>query len=184
MLFTYLNYSNTSRSIILNIICVVFQSAFGYFRKPESAAVTATTTPQQESPPPPSLSLVTSSVACPPSSVTSSPVSMPSSFEGELGLPLMPLTTIQEYNLSALASLATDQTAQASSAPSPTPSFTLNDFFTGDSSGTSYALKNLEALAKLGNVSLNDQGKLYPYRYPSTSHSHSHLGYNFTSRWN
>lgn len=157
------------------------QASFGYFLKPESQAATATTTPQQESPPPPSLSLVTSGMACPPSSVTSSPVSMPSSFEGELGgmsSSLLPLTTIQEYNLSALASLATESTAAAPAAPSPTPSFTLNDLLNGDISTSSHAMKNLEALVKLGNVTLSEQGKLYSYP-PPTYH-----GFRFTSQWN
>jgi len=132
------------------------KAAFGHFRKSESPAATATTTPLQESPPPQSLSLVTTA-NCPPSSVTSSPVSMPSSFEGEMGLPpMLPLTSIQEYNLSALASLATSDTTQPSSAPSPTPSFTLNDLFTGDITSSAHAMKNLEALVKLGNVSLNE----------------------------
>lgn len=44
-----------------------------------------------------------------------------------------------------------------SSNPSPTPSFTLADLFTGDLSSTSHAINNLQALAKLGN-SLGNQG--------------------------
>ncbi|XP_054264283.1 B-box type zinc finger protein ncl-1 isoform X2 [Macrosteles quadrilineatus] len=133
------------------------QTAFGYFRQLESPAVTATTTPQQETPPPQSLSLAN----CPPSSVTSSPVSMPSSYDGELGIssPLLPLSTIQEYNLTALASLATNTETNVSSASSPSPSFTLNDLLTGDLASTSHAMKNLEALVKLNNVSLNEPGE-------------------------
>lgn len=138
------------------------KASFGHFRKNDSPGVT----PQQESPPPP-LSLVAASgssggIVCPPSSVTSSPVSMPSSFEGELGYPtaplqLPPLTTIQEYNLNQLASLAEKDIAAPSSNPSPTPSFSLADLFSGDISSTSNALNNLQALAKLGSVTLGDQ---------------------------
>lgn len=150
----------------------MFQASFGHFRKTDSPGVT----PQQESPPPP-LSLVAASgssggIVCPPSSVTSSPVSMPSSFEGELGFPaaplqLPPLTTIQEYNLNQLASLAEKDIAAPSSNPSPTPSFSLADLFSGDISSTSNALNNLQALAKLGSVSLGDQGKspYFPLQY-------------------
>uniref|UniRef100_A0A1B6L209 RING finger protein 207 n=1 Tax=Graphocephala atropunctata TaxID=36148 RepID=A0A1B6L209_9HEMI len=156
------------------------QTTFGHFRKQESPVGTATTTPQQESPPPPALSLVTSSVACPPSSVTSSPVSMPSSYEGELALaPLLPFTSIQEYNLSALASLA-EGPSQVSTASSPTSSFTLNDLLCGDITSSTNAIKNLEALVKLGNVSLNEPGKLYPYQ----RHDPHYHGYHFTPHWN
>jgi hypothetical protein len=81
------------------------------------------------------------------------------------------LTSIQEYNLQQLASLAEKEAANSpvvgvppshpapSSNPSPTPSFTLADLFSGDISSTSNALNNLQALAKLGSVSLNNQGK-------------------------
>uniref|UniRef100_A0A1B6H495 Uncharacterized protein n=1 Tax=Cuerna arida TaxID=1464854 RepID=A0A1B6H495_9HEMI len=156
------------------------QATFGHFRKPESPVGTATTTPQQESPPPPSLSLVTNNVNCPPSSVTSSPVSMPSSYEGELALPpLLPLTSIQEYNLSALASLA-EAPSQVSGAPSPTSSFSLSDLLCGDITSSTNAIKNLEALVKLGNVSLNEPGEsgvsypkiilpANPYKNPTTT---------------
>lgn len=131
------------------------------------------------------------------SSPVSLPTSMQSSFEGELasgvgpafslppgvlgpteGPPVPPslppttlhgLTSIQEYNLQQLASLAEKEAASSpvvgvspshpapSSNPSPTPSFTLADLFSGDISSTSNALNNLQALAKLGSVSLNNQ---------------------------
>jgi hypothetical protein len=134
------------------------------------------------------------------SSPVSLPTSMQSSFEGELGSGLGPsfslppgvlgptegppvppslppttlhgLTSIQEYNLQQLASLAEKEAASSpvvgvspshpaapSSNPSPTPSFTLADLFSGDISSTSNALNNLQALAKLGSVSLNNQGE-------------------------
>ncbi|XP_021926795.1 B-box type zinc finger protein ncl-1-like isoform X2 [Zootermopsis nevadensis] len=131
------------------------------------------------------------------SSPVSLPASMQSSFEGELASgvgpafslppgvigptevppvqPTLPptslhgLTSIQEYNLQQLASLAEKEAASSpvvgvppshpapSSNPSPTPSFTLADLFSGDISSTSNALNNLQALAKLGSVSLNNQ---------------------------
>ncbi|XP_069680308.1 B-box type zinc finger protein ncl-1 isoform X2 [Periplaneta americana] len=79
------------------------------------------------------------------------------------------LTSIQEYNLQQLANLSIKEEAGSpvvgvppshpapSSNPSPTPSFTLADLFSGDISSTSNALNNLQALAKLGSVSLNNQ---------------------------
>lgn len=114
----------------------------------------------------------------PPSSVVS-----PTSVTGPLspvgpGGPLQ-LTSIQEYNLQQLASLAEREQAAAvlthspplpptaatattpSSNPSPTPSsFSLADLFSGDPSSASHAINNLQALAKLGSVSLNNHGKL------------------------
>lgn len=136
----------------------------------------------------------TTSMGCPSSISTSSPISLPtsmqSSFEGEPSfvipptsspqnippppppVPLPPgtvpihgLTSIQEYNLQQLASLAEKVemvgdtgVVGSSSNPSPTPSFSLVDLFTGDLSSTSHAINNLQALAKLGNT-LGNQGK-------------------------
>ncbi|XP_070155719.1 B-box type zinc finger protein ncl-1 [Polyergus mexicanus] len=130
----------------------------------------------------------TTSMGCPSSISTSSPISLPtsmqSSFEGEPSfvipptsspqnippppppVPLPPgtvpihgLTSIQEYNLQQLASLAEKVemvgdtgVVGSSSNPSPTPSFSLVDLFTGDLSSTSHAMNNLQALAKLGNT--------------------------------
>ncbi|XP_029667925.1 B-box type zinc finger protein ncl-1-like [Formica exsecta] len=130
----------------------------------------------------------TTSMGCPSSISTSSPISLPtsmqSSFEGEPSfvipptsspqnippppppVPLPPgtvpihgLTSIQEYNLQQLASLAEKVemvgdtgVVGSSSNPSPTPSFSLADLFTGDLSSTSHAINNLQALAKLGNT--------------------------------
>ncbi|XP_066998837.2 B-box type zinc finger protein ncl-1 [Anabrus simplex] len=125
------------------------------------------------------------------SSPVSLPTSMQSSFEGELtasvgpsfalppvvlspDVPSVPpnlhgLTSIQEYNLQQLASLAEKEAVGSpvvgvppshpspSSNPSPTPSFTLADLFSGDPSSASNAINNLQALAKLGSVSLNNQ---------------------------
>lgn len=109
----------------------------------------------------------------PPSSVVS-----PNSVTGPLSPgPGLQLTSIQEYNLQQLASLAEkaerEQQAVAavmsqspplppqsvaattpSSNPSPTPPFTLADLFSGD-----HAINNLQALAKLGSASLNNPGK-------------------------
>ncbi|XP_058791756.1 B-box type zinc finger protein ncl-1-like [Phymastichus coffea] len=126
------------------------------------------------------------SAGCPSSMSASSPISLPasmqSSFEGETSFVIPPasspnipvpppipvsippgsmhgLTSIQEYNLQQLASLAekveiTNDTGVVgpSSNPSPTPSFTLADLFTGDLSSNSHAINNLQALAKLGNT--------------------------------
>lgn len=78
-------------------------------------------------------------------------------------VPIHGLTSIQEYNLQQLASLAEKEMVDTgvvgpSSNPSPTPSFTLADLFAGDLSSTSHAINNLQALAKLGNT-LGNQGK-------------------------
>lgn len=153
--------------------------------------------------------IVHTSLGCPSSISTSSPISLPasmqSSFEGEpsfvipptsspqnippppppVSLPPGPihgLTSIQEYNLQQLASLAEkvemvgDTGVGPSSNPSPTPSFTLADLFAGDLSSTSHAINNLQALAKLGNslgnqdlgsATLNGGGSLVLGRGPS-----------------
>ncbi|XP_076237338.1 protein meiotic P26 isoform X2 [Calliopsis andreniformis] len=134
--------------------------------------------------------IVHTSMGCTRSISTRSPISLPasmqSSFEGEpsfvipptsspqnippppppVSLPPGPihgLTSIQEYNLQQLASLAEKvemvgdtNVVGPSSNPSPTPPFTLADLFTGDLSSTSHAINNLQALAKLGN-SLGNQ---------------------------
>ncbi|XP_047121481.1 LOW QUALITY PROTEIN: B-box type zinc finger protein ncl-1-like [Schistocerca piceifrons] len=133
---------------------------------------------------------------------TSSPVSIHSSFDGELATnftmatnvlnqdvaPVVPpstlhgFTSIQEYNLQQLASLAEKEVAvgasavnvtsthpPASSNPSPTPSFTLADLFSGDFSSTNNAINNLQALAKLGSVTLNNQGQIVVTGDPAVS---------------
>ncbi|XP_026830146.1 B-box type zinc finger protein ncl-1 isoform X2 [Ooceraea biroi] len=154
----------------------------------------------------------TTSMGCPSTISTSSPISLPtsmqSSFEGEPSfvipptsspqnipppppVPLPPgtvppihgLTSIQEYNLQQLASLAEKVemvgdtgVVGPSSNPSPTPSFTLADLFAGDLSSTSHAINNLQALAKLGNTlgnqdlgnaTINGSGGLVLGRGPS-----------------
>ncbi|KAK9758969.1 B-box zinc finger [Popillia japonica] len=94
------------------------------------------------------------------SSPISLPTSMQSSFDGDLGanLPnlaitqsppvsqinsaLQGFTSIAEYNIAQLASLAENN---ASAATSPTPPFSLAELFTTDT-----AYKNLQSLAKLG----------------------------------
>ncbi|XP_078042465.1 protein meiotic P26 [Augochlora pura] len=130
--------------------------------------------------------VVHTSMGCPRSISTRSPISLPasmqSSFEGEpsfvipptsspqnippppppVSLPPGPIhgfTSIQEYNLQQLASLAEKvemagdtNVVGPSSNPSPTPPFTLADLFAGDLSSTSHAINNLQALAKLGNT--------------------------------
>ena len=76
--------------------------------------------------------------------------------------PLQGLTSIQEYNLQQLASLAekTDlEAATGSVNPSPTPPFSIADLITGDFNSTN-ALHNLQALAKL---TLNNQGEILIY---------------------
>ncbi|XP_008548372.1 B-box type zinc finger protein ncl-1 [Microplitis demolitor] len=149
------------------------------------------------------------SIPCPNSISTNSsmslPTSMQSSFEGDtfiippptsspqnvpappppVSLPPGPsmhgFTSIQEYNLQQLASLAekvdlNDTSVVAPSAnPSPTPSFTLADLLAGEFpvNSTSHAINNLQALAKLealrsnsmanqdlGNPTLNGGGGL------------------------
>ncbi|XP_031830070.1 protein meiotic P26 [Nomia melanderi] len=130
--------------------------------------------------------VVHTSMGCPRSISIRSPISLPasmqSSFEGEpsfvipptsspqnippppppVSLPPGPihgLTSIQEYNLQQLASLAekvemvgdTNVVGPASS-PNPTQPFILAELFAGDLSSTSHAINNLQALAKLGNT--------------------------------
>lgn len=74
-------------------------------------------------------------------------VSLPS------GPPMHGFTSIGEYNLQQLASLAENvELNETSTNPSPTPSFTLADLLSGDLSSTSHAINNLQALAKLGNT--------------------------------
>lgn len=137
--------------------------------------------------------MVHTSMGCQSSLSTSSPISLPasmqSSFEGEPsfvmpptsspqnippppppvplppGPPIHGLTSIQEYNLQQLASLAekVEMVGDAgvvgpSANPSPTPSFTLADLFSGDINSTNHAINNLQALAKLGNT-LGNQGE-------------------------
>lgn len=92
------------------------------------------------------------------SSPISMPTSMQSSFEGDLAASLQGLTmtqtsppvsgnalqgftSIAEYNIAALATLAENN----SNATSPSPPFTLAELFTNDT-----AYKNLASLAKLG----------------------------------
>ncbi|XP_034949845.1 B-box type zinc finger protein ncl-1-like [Chelonus insularis] len=152
---------------------------------------------------------------CPNSISTNSSISLPtsmqSSFEGDpsfiipptsspqnvpqppppVSLPPGPMhgfTSIQEYNLQQLASLAekvdlNDSSVVAPSAnPSPTPSFTLADLLAGEFpvNSTSHAINNLQALAKLealrsnslanqdlGNPTLNGGGGLVLGRVPS-----------------
>lgn len=148
------------------------ESTFGSFRR-ESPVLASSPQQERSPPPPPGLGPVgramsSGGMTCPPSSMTSSPVS---SFEGELfhqapppAQPVLPpLTMMQEYNLTQLASLAVadkmaavaaaaDQSPQSAS-PTP-PSFNLVDFFPGDI--TSNALSNLQALAKLGSNPTGD----------------------------
>lgn len=103
------------------------------------------------------------------SSPISMPTSMQSSFDGELAASLQGLTmtqspplpvsgntlqgftSIAEYNIAALASLAENN----SNATSPSPPFTLAELLTNDT-----AYKNLASLAKLG---LNSGKYLYCY---------------------
>ncbi|XP_046395805.1 B-box type zinc finger protein ncl-1-like [Ischnura elegans] len=123
--------------------------------------------PASALPPPPS----TAPLSTPPP-----PPAGPLSPPGTAPPPPLQLTSIQEYNLQQLASLAAEsvqreQVAAAravarssvppvqpptapSSNPSPTPSsFSLADLLSGDLNSTN-AINNLHALAKLGSVSL------------------------------
>lgn len=105
------------------------------------------------------------------SPVTSSPLSMPSSFDGDLNFqgvtpqtpPLEGLTTLGEINLTRLASLA----ACNGKPPSPpiansnsmAPSFPL-DLLGAPTELPSNLINNIQALAKLGNVHLPESGNL------------------------
>ncbi|XP_076683691.1 protein meiotic P26 isoform X3 [Andrena cerasifolii] len=103
--------------------------------------------------------IVHSSLGCPRSISTRSPISLPASMQSSFEGPMHGLTSIQEYNLQQLASLAEKvemvgdtNVVGPSSNPSPTSPFTLADLFAGDLSSTSHAINNLQALAKLGNT--------------------------------
>ncbi|KAG7199886.1 hypothetical protein KM043_014332 [Ampulex compressa] len=103
--------------------------------------------------------IIHTSIGCPSSISTSSPISLPASMQSSFEGPIHGLTSIQEYNLQQLASLAEkvemvgDTTVVGpSSNPSPTPPFSLADLFAGDLSSTNHAINNLQALAKLGNT--------------------------------
>ncbi|XP_046747645.1 brain tumor protein-like [Diprion similis] len=198
---------------------IEFQTDFNHFEKTVKESfgkfrTESTPTRTQEKAPSvtgvPVQQMAHTSMGCPSSITTSSPISLPasmqSSFEGEpsyvipptsspqnvppppppVSLPPGPihgLTSIQEYNLQQLASLAekVDMAGDSgvvgpSSNPSPTPSFTLAELFTGDLSSTSHAINNLQALAKLGNTlgnqdlgntALNGGGGLVLGRGPS-----------------
>ncbi|KAL0273388.1 UNVERIFIED_CONTAM: hypothetical protein PYX00_006065 [Menopon gallinae] len=96
------------------------------------------------------------------SSFTLAPVVLnPDIPHSQVTTPLTPstlhgLTSIQEYNLQQLASLAEKadlEAATGSSNPSPTPPFNIAELFSGDFS-SSNAIHNLQALAKL---TLNNQ---------------------------
>lgn len=85
------------------------------------------------------------------------------------------LTSIQEYNLQQLASLAEkhemvgDPTVVVPSTnPSPTPSFTLADLF-GDLNSNSHAMNNLQALAKLGTLGNQGAFALPPQLFPQNT---------------
>lgn len=68
------------------------------------------------------------------------------------------LTSIQEYNLTQLASLAdkVDIDGHQSLSPNPTSPILLSDLLTGALGTQNHALKNLQALAKLGGMSIAD----------------------------
>ncbi|XP_063992247.1 brain tumor protein isoform X1 [Diachasmimorpha longicaudata] len=124
----------------------------------------STPNPQDVSPPPPP----------PPPPVTSAG---PPSVSLPPGPPMHGFTSIQEYNLQQLASLAEKvELNETSTNPSPTPSFTLADLLSGDLSSTSHAINNLQALAKLGNTlgnqdmgnsTINGSGAMVLARVPS-----------------
>lgn len=111
----------------------------------------------------------TNTVSMQSSPVTSSPLSMPSSFDGDINFqgvapqtpPLEGLTTLGEINLTRLASLACN-----GKPPSPpiSNSSNVSSNFPLDLLGTpaelpSNLINNIQALAKLGNVHLPEAGK-------------------------
>ncbi|KAJ9585219.1 hypothetical protein L9F63_002982, partial [Diploptera punctata] len=148
------------------------KSTFGSFQSD-------TTSTPKETTPPPTLPPVTLpgvlgatgmaiTNGCPSTvTTTSSPVSlsasMQSSFEGELasgvgpGFPVAPtvLTSIQEYNLQQLASLAEKDPTSPVVESNALIHFSRSVLWR--LSSTNNALNNLQALAKLRNVSLNNQ---------------------------
>ncbi|KOC64429.1 Brain tumor protein [Habropoda laboriosa] len=173
-----------------DLIVETFQSykaeVFGKFHTESTPVTKSTPEPITTVPGVSTNQQVHTSMGCPRSISTRSPISHPtslqSSFEGEppfvipptsspqnippppppVSLPPGPihgLTSIQEYNLQQLASLAEKvemvgdtNVVGPSSNPSPTSPFTLADLFAGDLSSTSHAINNLQALAKLGNT--------------------------------
>lgn len=106
---------------------------------------------------------VVNTVSMQSSPVTSSPLSMPSSFDGDnfpvitpQTPPLEGLTTLGEMNLTRLASLAASAcTPKSSSPPNNTSSaFPLN--LLGPSELPSTLMNNIQALAKLGGVQVTE----------------------------
>lgn len=175
----------------MNLCWLYFQQeAFGSFRTESTvsnaAVESAANVPGSMAP-----QMAHSSIGCPSSISTTSPISLPtsmqSSFEGEPSFTVPPpsspqnvppppppvaispgpihgFTSIQEYNLKQLASLAEKvdivgdtSVVGSNSNPSPTPSFNIADLFTGD-----HAINNLQALAKLGN-NLGNHGNVYSF---------------------
>ncbi|XP_034243852.1 brain tumor protein-like isoform X2 [Thrips palmi] len=68
------------------------------------------------------------------------------------------LTSIQEYNLTQLASLAdkVDMEGHPTLSSNPTSPMSFNDILSGNMGSQNQALKNLQALAKLGGMSIGD----------------------------
>ncbi|XP_059482951.1 tripartite motif-containing protein 2-like isoform X2 [Neocloeon triangulifer] len=85
-----------------------------------------------------------------------STIASPASTGGPLSPPqgLSNFSTIQEYNIAQLANLATGP-ASRNSNPSPTNPFTLSELL-ADPNPMSHAYNNLQALAKLGGISLDN----------------------------
>lgn len=99
------------------------------------------------------------------SPVTSSPISVPSSFDGDLNFqaitpqtpPLEGLTTLGEINLTRLATLACNgkpPSPPISISNNPTSGFTLD--LLGPPEIPSTLINNIQALAKLGNVHITE----------------------------
>ncbi len=104
------------------------------------------------------------------SPVTSSPLSMPSSFDGDLNFPTIPpqtpplegLTTVAEINLARLAELACNNKAPSppiSSASTVSSSFPLDLLVPSDIPST--LINNIQALAKLGTVHMPEHGEYF-----------------------
>lgn len=109
----------------------------------------------------------TNTVSMQSSPETSSPLSMPSSFDGDLNFqamtpqtpPLEGLTTLGEMNLTRLASLACN--GKPPSPPINPPTNVSSGFpldLLGPSEIPSNLINNIQALAKLGGVHLPEPG--------------------------
>lgn len=157
------------------VIAFLLQATFGQFKTLQLTKENLAEVMQQKQEQPTVLGPIKVDVDESPSSL---PISMQSSFGSDF-VPLPSSTvespastgplssppaisnfasSIQEYNLAQLANLAQGPASRNSNpSPAPTP-FTLSELL-ADPNSMSHAYNNLQALAKLGGMSLDNHGK-------------------------